>query len=426
MTTDAKAIPAPSTAPSVESPAESPKASPVASPVPPPRPAAKPAPTPAAARARPVAKPATVKKRHLGLILSFAFMVLVPASLSALYLYIRGVDQYASTLGFTVRSEDISSASDLLGGLSSTLGGSGSRDTDILYEYIRSQEIVAAIDADLDLHAIYSRHYDTDPLLSFDPEGTIEDLTDYWQRMVRISYDAGAGLMDLRVLAFTPEDARDIAQAIYDESLRTINALSAIAREDATRYAREDLETAIERLKVTREAITAFRIESQIVDVTADIQGQMGLLSTLQAQLAEALIEFDLLSLTVRDDPRLTQAQRRIDVIEARITEERRKFGASGQSPSGESYADTVATFERLTVDREVAERTYVAALSGYDAAVAEANRQSLYLAAYIRPTLAQKSEFPQRELLIGIVALFSFLLWSILSLVYYSLRDRR
>lgn len=360
------------------------------------------------------------------MILSFAFMVLVPASLSALYLYIRGVDQYASTLGFTVRSEDISSASDLLGGLSSTLGGSGSRDTDILYEYIRSQEIVAAIDADLDLKALYSRHYDTDPVLSFDPEGTIEDLTDYWQNMVRISYDAGAGLMDLRVLAFTPEDARDIAQAIYDESLRTINALSAIAREDATRYAREDLEKSIERLKLTREAITAFRIESQIVDVSADIQSQMGLLSTLQTQLAAALIEFDLLSSSVRDDPRLVQAQRRIEVIEARIKEERLKFGASGQSPSGESYADTVATFERLTVDREVAERTYVAALSGYDAAVAEANRQSLYLAAYIRPTLAEKSEFPQRELIIGLVALFSFLLWAILFLVYYSLRDRR
>ncbi|NCT11795.1 MAG: sugar transporter, partial [Rhodobacterales bacterium] len=54
------------------------------------------------------------------------------------------------------------------------------------------------------------------------------------------------------------------------------------------------------------------------------------------------------------------------------------------------------------------------------------ANRQSRYLAAYIRPTLAEKSEFPQRELMLGIVALFSFLIWAILSLVYYALRDRR
>jgi len=355
------------------------------------------------------------------------FCVLGPIGLSAWYLYAKAGDQYASTLGFTVRSKDISSASDILGGLSNTLGGSGSRDTDILYEYIRSQEIVAMVDARLDLKALYSIHHDTDPLLGFDPEGTIEDLTDYWQRMVRISYDAGAGLMDLRVLAFAPDDARRIAEAIFEESSRTINTLSATAREDATRYAREDLDHAVERLKITREAMTAFRIESQIVDVTADIQGQMGLLNTLQAQLAGALIEFDLLSTSAREgDPRLAQAQRRIDVIEKRITDERRKFGASGESPSGESYADTVANFERLTVDQEVAERTYIAALSASDAALAEANRQSLYLAAYIRPTLAEKSEFPRREVLVGLVALFTFLTWSILCLVYYSLRDRR
>lgn len=374
-----------------------------------------------------IAEPATVKTRHLGLLFSFILMVLAPVGIATWYLYTKAVDQYSSSLGFTVRSEDISSASDILGGLSNTLGRGGSRDSDILYEYIRSQEIVATIDARLDLKRLYSLHYEEDPLMGFDRTGTIEDLTDYWQRMVRISYDAGAGLMDLRVLAFTPEDAKTIAEAIYDESLRTINTLSAIARQDGTRYALEDLDAAVARLKSTREALTAFRIQTQIVDVTADIQGQMGLLNTLQAQLAAALIDYDLLAASAREgDPRLTQAQSRIDVIEARIATERRKFGADSEAPGGESYADTVANFERLTVDQEVAERTYIAALSAYDAAVAEANRQNLYLAAYVRPSLAEKSEYPQRELLVGLILLFSFLIWSILSLVYFSLRDRR
>ncbi len=57
----------------------------------------------------------------------------------------------------------------------------------------------------------------------------------------------------------------------------------------------EDLDLALERLKAAREALTAFRLANQIVDPNADIQGQMGLLNTLQAQQAEALIEFDLL-----------------------------------------------------------------------------------------------------------------------------------
>ena len=84
-----------------------------------------------------------------------------------------------------------------------------------------------------------------------------------------------------------------------------------------------------------------------------------------------------------------------------------------------------MAEFERLTVDREFAEQAYVASQSAYDGARAEANRQSRYLAAYIDPTLAEKAEFPQRTLIVALVAAFAFLLWSILTLIYYSLRDR-
>lgn len=375
---------------------------------------------------RPLASPAKVRKRHWGLVLSFGLMVLAPAGAASWYLYTRAVDQYASTLGFTVRSEDISSASDLLGGLGSTLGGGANNDAEILYEYIRSQEIVRRIDDKLDLRGLYSRYHEVDPLLSFDSDGTIEDLVDYWERMLRISYDSGSGLIEMRVLAFDPQEAQAIAQEIYRESSETVNELSAVAREDATRYARADLDLAQERLKEAREALTAFRVENQIVDPAADIQGQMGLLNTLQGQLAAALIELDLLrDNTGESDPRAVQAQRRIDVIRARISQEREKFGVDGQGPAGESYATTISEFERLSVEREFAETAYTAALAAYDAARAEADRQSRYLATYIQPTLSERSQFPQREMLIGIVALFGFLAWAISSLVYYSLRDR-
>ena len=376
---------------------------------------------------RPMATKARAKKRHWGLMFAFVILVLAPVGGAFWYLNERAVDQYASTVGFTVRSEDISSAADILGGLGSTLGGgSTTRDGDILYEFILSQEIVRNIDNAMDLRTLYAAHYDQDPLMSYNPDGTIEDLTEFWQRMVRVSYDSGAGLMELRVLAFTPEDAKQIAELIFDESSTMINALSAIARADATRYAQEDLDLALERLKTAREALTAFRLANQIVDPNADIQTQVGLLALLQEQQATALIEFQLISETAREgDPRVEQARRRLEVIEAQIDEERRKFGAGG-GDDGVEYATTISEFERLTVDREFAETAYAAALSAFDAARAEANRQSRYLAAYINPTLAEKSEFPQRPLLILVVGLFSFLLWAILSLIFYALRDRR
>lgn len=375
---------------------------------------------------RAAAKPAKIKPRHYGIMFSFIFLVLLPIGVSAWYLYTRATDQYASKLGFVVRSEDVSSAVDIFSGLSSTLGGGGQHDSDILYEFIRSAQLVRMIDEKLDLREAFSRHHDTDPLLTYDNDGTIEDLTSFWQRAVHISYDTGSGLIELQVLAFDPNEAQAIASEIYAESSEMINNLSAIARADTTRYAQQDLDLSVDRLKQAREALTTFRLANEIVDPTADIQGQMGLLNTLQAQLADALIEFDLLSESTRDgDPRLEQAKRRISVIEARIKDERRKFSAEGQGPGGDTYAQTISEFERLSVDREFAETAYAASQAAFDGARAEANRQSRYLAAYITPTLAERPEFPQRELMLAIVALFSFLLWVISTLIFYALRDR-
>ncbi|PTM75278.1 capsular polysaccharide transport system permease protein [Cereibacter johrii] len=378
----------------------------------------------------PAAAPrAAARMRHHGLLASFLGLVLAPTLASGLYLFAIAEDQYTSTVGFSVRTEDMGSALDLLGGLSSfgLTGGGSASDSDILYQFIQSQELVQRINERIDLRAIYSKP-GFDPVFSFDPDGGIEDLVDYWQGMVRVSYDSTTGLIELRVHAFTPEDAQAVAQAILDESTRTINDLSAIARADATRYAREELDNAVERLRVQRVAMTEFRSRTQIVDPSADIQAQMGLLNTLQQQLAAASIDLNLLRQTTQpSDPRIAQNERRIGVIEELIQREREKFGLGGGTGTGASnYSTMIAEFERLTVDLEFAEKAYIAALTNHDAAIAEAQRMSRYLATYVRPTLAERSLYPQRGLLTLMIGGFALMLWAIGMLIYYSVRDRR
>ena len=385
----------------------------------------KPAKPKGAAAAFPPAPPARRKKRHVWLFLSFGLFFVIPVAVSAWYLYAVAEKQYASSVAFTVRTEETQSAVDLLGGITS-LGSASSSDTDILYEFIQSQQLVAALDAELDLRQMYAIHWPEDPVFAFDPDGTIEDLTAYWNEVVDIYYDSGTGLIELRVKAFRPEDAFAVASGIFARSSRMINDLSAIAREDATRYARDDLDLAVERLKEAREAILQFRARTRIIDPEADLQGQMGILNTLQQQYATTLVELDLLRETTREgDPRIDQAENRIRVIEARIDEERAKFGAGTASDANEDYVAIVGEFERLNVDLEFAQSAYLSALAAYDSAVADAQRQSRYLAAYLEPSVAERSLYPERATLLGLIAVFAFLAWVITSLVYYSIRDR-
>ena len=376
----------------------------------------------------PPATPARLKPRHRGLLFSFVLLVILPFLAAVAYLFVVAQDQYASTVGFTVRREEgAASASQVLGGLAQFAGVSGSSEADILYQFIQSQEMVALIDERIGLGNLYSPHWPDDPLLALWPDPTIEELHRYWQRMVRISYDQSTQLLELRVLAFDATDAQRIAQEIVLASQSRINDLNTRARSDLMRYANEDLDTAITRLKAAREALSRFRTRTQIVDPSADIQGRMGVLNNLQQQLAQALIENDLVLGTTQDgDPRRQQAARRIEVIRDRIAAERETFASTTETNiEGENYPALIAEFESLNVDLQFAEETYRVALAGVDVARANASRQSLYLAAYVTPTLPQTSEYPQRFVLSGLALLFLTLIWGIGALIFYSVRDR-
>jgi len=375
----------------------------------------------------PAPRPARMRRRHWMVGLSFVLLVVLPTLGAGAYLYGWAADQYASRVAFTVRTEEAASAVDLLGGLSSLTGGNASSsDTDILYEFIQSQEMVREIDAQLDLGALY-RKPENDPVFSLSDDATIEDLVEYWQSMVRLFYDPGTGLIEVEARAFAPQDAQSVARAVLERSSLMINQLSTVARNDMTGYAKEELDAAQEQLREARQALMVFRNETQIVDVGADLQGQMGVLGSLQAQLAEALVEIDLLSETAAGgDPRISQAERRIAAIERRIAQERAKFGGTGVAADGRPYSELVGEFESLQVDLEFAQESYLATRAAYESRIAEARRQNRYLAAYVQPTLPEAALYPQRDILLLLTALIAFGLWAISVLVFYSLKDRR
>lgn len=387
---------------------------------------------------QPIARPARMKKRHWGLAFTFLLLVLMPLASIIFYLWTYAQDQYISTTGFTVRSQESGGATELFGGLAQFASGSTASDSDILYEFIQSQEMVEAVDARVDLRAHYSEPWPDkfwppnawsgDPVFAIRPGANLEELIEYWQRIVAISYDSGTGLTEVQVLAFDPDMAQLVASEIVHESQDRLNALNNQARSDAMRYANADLEEAVALLKAARGALTKFRTRTKIVDPAADIQARLGVMTNLQQKLAEALIEYDLLLTTVKEnDPRLTQAQRRIDVIRDRIIIERQSFTSTNTETGalGEDYPTLISEFESLNVDLSYAQEGYRAALTAREVARDDVARQSRYLATYISPTRPQSSQYPERFIVSALAGMFLVLVWSILALVYYSIRDR-
>jgi capsular polysaccharide transport system permease protein len=355
---------------------------------------------------------------------AFLLIVVLPTLSYSWYLWSRAADQYESDIGFGSRTEEGPSTFNFVGALTGA-GQTGSKDMDILNQFVVSQELVTKIDAELDLKAIWSKPA-ADPLNAFHKDGTIEDLVSYWERMVLVDYDTATGLMNLRVFAFDPADAQRIANSILRESTAIINQLSQTAQEDTTRYSKQMLAETEQKLAAARLAVLDYQVKNNIVDPSNVVSNQLTVVATLVQELANTQVELDMLEGTVPEgDPRVSIMRRRLEVIENRIAAERAKVGAAS-SPDQPGYATLLAEFERLKVEQDFAQQAYLSALAAHDQALADAQKKTRYLATYVAPTLAEAPTAPNRPVHAALAALIGFLIWSVTVLTYYALRDRR
>ena len=253
---------------------------------------------------------------------------------------------------------------------------------------------------------------------------TIEDKLDYWRRMVHVGVDRQSGLIELEVLAFTPEDARRINAAIIDAGSELVDTLSRIAQEDTTRYARADVAEAEEQLRERRHLLRQFREETSIIDPKADAERQSGVLGQLESQLAAALIEKETLDQTAQPgDPRLDTLDRRLRAIRQQIAQERASITAVSREHG--PLPGQLDRYQELLLDLEFAQTHYTGALAAYETARSEARRQSRYVAVHIPPTLAEDSLYPRQEIILLLIAVGAVAFWSVGALLYYNIRER-
>jgi capsular polysaccharide transport system permease protein len=350
--------------------------------------------------------------RPSALLLSFLLVVAAPFALAAVYLLAAATPQYASTTAFTVRSGP-DGGIDALSGIARFTGAPGEAEAAILAEFLQSQTLVERLDRRLDI----VRHYSGpsgDPVFALAGSATVEDLLSHWRRKLRVTHDAATGLVELRVLAFSPEMAQLLARELLVEGQTLVNDLNARARQDAVAEAEGALALAEARLIAARAAIAEFRGENGIADAGADLDGRLGVVRLLQGQLAQALVE----------DDAETDADR-IAALRSRIDEERARLAAGPDRVDG-SYPALLAAHERLAAERDFAETAWRSALAAHEATMAAAARQATYLAVHVQPTLAERAEFPRSGAILGLLALFLVLAWSIALLTRAAIRDRR
>jgi capsular polysaccharide transport system permease protein len=223
-----------------------------------------------------------------------------------------------------------------------------------------------------------------------------------------VEYDIETGLTTIRVLAYRPTDAKDVAEALIALSEALVNRFSARAAEDTIRVAREEVQIAERRVITAREAMAGFREREQALDPSRSAGAAMETISRLEGLLAQTRAELQEKRSFMRpDNPQIQVLNNRIAALSAQIGVERARV-----TRGDETMIQQLSSYERLQLERDFAERQLASAISSLESSRADAQRQHVFLMRVVEPNLPERALFPKAvfntlTLLVGLSILY-------------------
>jgi capsular polysaccharide transport system permease protein len=345
---------------------------------------------------------------------TFALFVAIPTAVAAIYYAFIASDQYVSEARFSVTIAQLPQVD----GIASFTGLASIavvRDTQIVTNYITSRAAVEALEKRVGLRERYSRDaYDW--FARFNPTKPIEKFVRYWESKVKTSISMPAGIVNLSVRAFTPEEAQLIARTVVQISEELINEQNERIHNDAISASADELKRAAARLTSARIALERARMESGVLDTVRAADAIGKLVGETRSRLLTMQQEFTSQTRFVSADaPQMRVLAERIKAMQEQVAQLEQRL----VNPAGD-VSQTVSTmmtrFGELELDKQIAEKLYASAAASLEAARMLSEQRRMYLNTFVHPSLPEESREPRRVLLTVLVALAAATLWGALA----------
>ena len=351
----------------------------------------------------------------------FWAIVGLPTLVAGVYYFALASDLYLSEAKFIVRSPKQVQTSTIGALIQSTGLARAVDDTAVVEDFIMSRDAVRKLEQRNDLRAIFGRP-EGDFVTRFPgilQRSDFEALFRRYDHFVSVETDRTSGVTALRVKAYRPEDAQTIATALLNYSEQLVNELNERARTDAVSTAEHEVDRAQAQISRIQDQLTAYRVKQNMLDPKSASTGVLELIGQMRAAQAAARQQLGELLKNSPSSPQIPVVQTRIDSLNKLITEERAKL--SGET---NSVVLTLTEYERLTLDRELAEKALASAFTSLEAARLEAQRQQLYIEIIAEPNLADYPLYPKRAISFGMVLVSCLLAYGIAWLLVISARE--
>jgi capsular polysaccharide transport system permease protein len=336
-----------------------------------------------------------------------------------------------------VRGSNSSSLNAL--GLTALVGNSAqSGDSYVVADYIQSSQILPDIreQTGVDIRTVYSRP-SIDFLYRENESRPLDEFRDYWRDMVNVSYNSTTGNVTMRVFAFSPSDAKKVADAVLTVSENLVNTLSEKSRRQFVEVANQQVARSEERLRNIRGQITDLRISEQAVDPTAVATMEATIISSLEQELASLRTRYKALVDSVsKDAPSARVIERQIIALEEQLIEQKKRISGDGANDdssnkttrsgldAGRALPEMIDRFTELSVEQEFAVKAYTTSLAALEAAMQEAQKQERYFAVYVQPREPEIALYPLGAINTLIMLAAASCLWLIGYFAFRSVKD--
>ena len=350
-----------------------------------------------------------------------AIFVIIPTVLLAIYLTFIFSPMYISTSYFALRSNDNSELSAVQSFLSSTSTGTV-MDAHIIHNHISSSDMLEKVASVIDIHAHYAdRSKDVYSRLKLHP--TKEEMLEYWQWLVSVTYELDKGIISVEVKAYTPEMAKAVNDATLYYSEELVNQMNARAHQDAIKLAKDEVDMAEQRVFRAQAALRNFRDDKSILDPASTARGLEGVIASLESEAASVQAELNAsLQVMHKSSPRVVTLQNRLNALQRQIAQEKTRL--AGLSAQNTSLSSLVGDYTQLVTEEKFAQDQLVRSMAALEVARLKAIAKSRYIVPFQPPTLPEESLYP-RPFLFTLFGFFILLiLLGITSLVLAAIKD--
>jgi capsular polysaccharide transport system permease protein len=351
----------------------------------------------------------------------FIVAVVIPTIVAVLYFGFLASDVYVSESQFVIRSPDKQSMTGL--GVLLKSSGFSSADDEVYaaQDYVHSRDALRALNANGAVRRAYGNK-DISIFDRFNPlglGGSFEALYKFYEGKVGVGYDSGSGVATLTVRAYSPDDAYRFNSQLLALAEGLVNRLNTRGRHDMIEYASREVQDAQMAARNAAVALATFRNNHGVIDPEEQAKAQLEMISKLQDELIGSRVQLEQLQNMAPENPQVPILQTRIAGLQNQIDQQMGRVAGDRRSLSA-----TAVQYEKLELERELADKRVAAAMTSLQSAEDEAQRKQAYVERIAEPSKPDEAAEPRR--LRGILATFllGLVAWVILRLLLAGLRE--